>query len=126
MVTFDYSNINADIAQQALWMATKSSLTLFTAHMVCCSVVMYFDLTGQWEQYRLYRPVKASTTDNNGDDKASPTANSTAAVGKIKNYMEGYQNFLKDLVLLFLPFMTFCYYIRYEQITGTYTVSKLE
>jgi hypothetical protein len=71
---------------------------------------MYYDLSGQWDQYRLHRPKNASSKAITSNDKSTI----------LRNYLDGYQNFLKDLFLLFIPFMTFCYYYRYEEITGTF------
>jgi hypothetical protein len=105
---FDGS-IDRPILYDALLMAIKSTLVLFTSHMICCSVIMYYDLSGQWDRYRLHRPKNASK---------AITSNDKSTI--LRNYLDGYQNFLKDLFLLFIPFMTFCYYYRYEEITGTF------
>jgi hypothetical protein len=76
--------------------AMVSALTLSLSHLICVAIVMYYDLTGQWEPYKLHKSRNVTYQD----------------------YINGLMNFAKDLVLLFVPFLTFCYTMRIEAIQG--------
>jgi len=69
-------------------------LSLSVSHLVCCGIVMYFDLTGKWDEYRLCKTRDVT----------------------IKDYMDGFRNFAKDVVFLFLPFMAICFSWRLQEI----------
>lgn len=79
-------------------LAAQSALALAISHGVCCGIVMHFDLTGKWAKYTLHKTRCVSTED----------------------YIAGAKSFIADLVLLFLPFMTICYYFREKEILGKY------
>jgi hypothetical protein len=76
--------------------AMISAVTLSLSHLICVAIVMYYDLTGQWDHYKLHK-----------------TRNVTVA-----DYTKGLKNFSKDLALLFVPFLTCCYALRLEEIQG--------
>jgi hypothetical protein len=62
--------------------------SLIVAHGVSCAIIMYMDLTGRWAAYSLHEK-RAATFDD---------------------YWIGWKSFITDQMLLFLPFMTFCFW----------------
>lgn len=87
----DRANLNA-----ALELSLASAVTLAASHLLCVGIVMYFDLTGRWDGYKLHKTRNVS----------------------VKDYAKGLANFAKDLALLFVPFMTVCYAVRVQEIRG--------
>jgi hypothetical protein len=81
----------------ALEQALQAAVVLAVSHGVCCSMIMYFDLTGKWSDYSLHK--NRSVT--------------------IYDYLDGWKSFCVDLILLFLPFLTFCFWYRAKEINGT-------
>lgn len=82
-------------------LAAESALALVISHTICCSIVMYFDLTGKWDNYKLHKTRCVS----------------------VQDYLDGAKSFVADLFLLFLPFLTFCYYFREQDILGMFDTS---
>jgi hypothetical protein len=80
----------------AFYFALASTAALVISHSLCVGIVMYYDLTGKWDAYKLHKTRKVS----------------------VQDYVKGLKNFVKDLILLFIPFMTFCYCFRVQQIQG--------
>jgi len=78
--------------QRALYAAAALSIS----HLVCCSAVMYLDLSGKWAEYSLNKKRTVALDD----------------------YIHAAKSFLADLVLLFIPVMTFCFYYRSGAIDG--------
>ena len=110
--------MNFEIEMIPLKFAMLSALTLAVSHALCgechpcamphaprlafltlcncclVSIVMHYDLSGKWKTYQLHKTRNVSTHD----------------------YAKGMINFGFDLLFLFLPFMTLCYYLRYDVI----------
>lgn len=84
----------------AFYFALASTAALVISHSLCVGIVMYYDLTGKWDAYKLHK-----------------TRNVT-----VQDYVKGLKNFVKDLILLFIPFMTFCYCFRVQQIQGAFVL----
>lgn len=80
--------------QVASQQAVQAAVVMFAAHSVCVGFVMHMDLSGKWAQYSLNRNRLVSTED----------------------YKVGMKSFAFDLVFLFLPFMTFCFWYRANEI----------
>lgn len=80
--------------QNAFNNALMAATALAISHTICVTIVMYFDLSGKWKQYSL-----------------NPNRNVS-----IKDYYVGMQSFFVDLMVLFIPFMTICFYYRSNEI----------
>lgn len=80
----------------ALNFALQSALALFVSHLICVAIVMYFDLTGKWDAHKLHKKRNVSITD----------------------YRVGLVNFVKDLTLLFVPFLAICFSYRLDAVQG--------
>jgi len=74
--------------------ALQAALALAVSHSVCVAIIMYLDLSGRWQQYSLHKQRSASVSD----------------------YAKGMKSFAADIVLLFVPFMTLCFWYRAEAI----------
>lgn len=86
----------------AMWYAAASTAALVVSHVLCVGIIMYYDLSGQWDDYRLHKSTSSKSSRN----------------VSLNDYTKGMKNFAKDLVLLFFPFMTGCYAMRLPQIQG--------
>ncbi|KAL7540383.1 hypothetical protein ACHAXR_010067 [Thalassiosira sp. AJA248-18] len=78
--------------------ALLAAATLFTSHLVCALIIMYYDLSGQWTKYALVenRPI-----------------------GSAADYLIGLKSFIADILFVFVPFTTLCFWYKGEQIDGT-------
>ncbi|KAG7373772.1 fatty acid hydroxylase superfamily protein [Nitzschia inconspicua] len=85
---------NATTINLAFQFALASTASLIISHMICVGVVMHYDLSGKWDQYKLHKSRNVS----------------------LQDYTKGMKNFAKDLVLLFIPSMTLCYSMRVSEI----------
>ena len=90
--------LEATTLMDAFGLAVQAAAALVVSHGICCSIIMYYDLSGKWAEYTLHK---------------------TRAV-TLQDYMDGYKSFAADLVLLFLPCMTLCYWYSFDKIQGTY------
>jgi hypothetical protein len=80
-----------DAAQLAL----KATVALALSHTACVAIIMYLDLSGRWKEYAM-----------------NPNRTITA-----RTYLDGLVSFSFDLGFLFFPFMTWCFWYRWEEIT---------
>lgn len=71
-------------------LAVQSATALVISHGICCGIIMYHDLNGKWAKYTLHKTRCVS----------------------VQDYIDGAKSLFADLFLLFLPFMTVCYYFR--------------
>jgi hypothetical protein len=95
----------------AMFYAAASTAALVVSHVLCVGIIMYYDLSGQWDDYRLHKSNSNSSSNSNSKRNVS-----------LNDYTKGMKNFAKDLVLLFFPFMTACYAMRLPEIEGMYDV----
>lgn len=100
----------------AMWYAAASTAALVVSHVVCVGIIMYYDLSGQWDDYRLHKS-NASSNSSSSKSKSNNNNNNNRNVS-LNDYTKGMKNFAKDLVLLFFPFMTACYAMRLPEIEG--------
>ena len=73
----------------ALQHAAEASAALFVSHGIAVGLLMYMDLSGRWDAYRLFKNRKSSSA---------------------ADYFKGWKSFCVDLVTLFLPCTAFCLY----------------
>ena len=78
--------------------AVQSATALVVSHGICCGIIMYHDLNGKWDKYTLHKTRSVS----------------------VQDYVDGAKSLFADLFLLFLPFMTLCYYFRESAIRGRF------
>jgi hypothetical protein len=84
--------------QQAFEYALQAALALTACHAVCCSIIIFFDLSGRWDAYKLNAKRSVS----------------------VHNYIKGAKSFVADVILLFLPIMTYVFSLRLKEINGMY------
>jgi len=94
--------------QHAVKHALISSGALLISHTICVAIVMYMDLTNKWAKYSI-----------------NPNRNVS-----IDDYTIGLKSFVFDITCLFFPFMTFCFYVRDQEIressdSATWSLTKL-
>ncbi len=77
-------------------LAAQSAIALVLSHGLCCGIIMYYDLTGKWAKYTLHKTRCVS----------------------VQDYIDGAKSLFADLFLLFLPFLTICYWFREKEIRG--------
>ncbi|CAB9509885.1 expressed unknown protein [Seminavis robusta] len=80
----------------ALTHAVQAALALSLSHWICCCIIMHFDLSGKWAKYALHKTRDVS----------------------VQDYLDGAKSFVADLFLLFIPFMTACFWYRQDEIQG--------
>jgi len=80
----------------ALQRALQAASVLSITHLWCVSVVMYLDLSGKWAKYSMNKNRDVSYAD----------------------YASGMKSFTVDLCLLFVPFMTLCFWYSADAIDG--------
>ena len=82
--------------EHAFQQALQAALALMSSHALCSAFVMYMDLSGKWSQYSMNKNRNATTA----------------------HYVEGWKSFCVDMTLLFVPFMTFCFWYRSKEVSG--------
>lgn len=80
--------------QYGAYRSLQASSILFVSHVLCSSLVMYMDLSGKWAPYSIHKK----------------------RVAKMSDYIDGWKSFCVDLVTMFFPFMTFCFWFRAERL----------
>lgn len=93
MMTF----LRPDIAE-ALQHGLEAAMVLFVFHGLAVVVLMYLDISGQWDQYALSknRPLKSAD--------------------RLRNYWIGWRSFCVDLICLFVPCMSACIWYNADAI----------
>jgi hypothetical protein len=80
-----------------LLQACQAALVLMMSHGICCSIIMYYDLTAKWRDYSLNK-------------------NRTAT---LRDYSLCWKSFCVDMLLLFIPFMTACFAWNADKINNS-------
>jgi sterol desaturase/sphingolipid hydroxylase (fatty acid hydroxylase superfamily) len=76
--------------------ALLTCAALVVSHLACSSIVMHMDLSGKWAPYSLHKKRVATA----------------------KDYVDGWRSFCADQLLMFLPFMTFCFWYSADKINN--------
>ena len=71
--------------------ALTSAFVLSFSHGLCVAIILYLDVSGRWDKYALHK-------DRSKD--------------RVRDYSNGWSKFMADLVLLFLPCLTLCFYLK--------------
>lgn len=77
--------------------AVLAAAALFISHLVCTLIIVHHDFTGKWTKYALVEDRRTSAND----------------------YIIGLKSFLADIILVFIPFMTLCFWYNSEAIDYT-------
>jgi len=74
--------------------ALQAGAALSLAHLLNIAIVMHYDLSGKWAKYSMNKQRNVTAQD----------------------YFNGIRSFLGDMIFLFIPCITFCFWCRSEQV----------